>query len=261
MNLRFVVRGTLLAIGVVVLSAAAVVMFTEPGRKLLPPQAPPVPVIQAPRGLLPTASVGLVELAQYAGEDYHPVGRGFVLQLPDGPAVGVTTAHSVSFGSLRRIALAQRETADIISEFDTLQGKPGVPRSGEDMTVDYVLLKVPSDQSIDPALILQPDPRGLPQPGERISLYTLQAGQPRIYDGAVLSAGPQAAWVVMDEVFEPSGLSGSPFISQHTGKVVGMAIATTRHGGKVLLGLHPIASLVAKAQAAQLFPKIADYHR
>jgi hypothetical protein len=28
----------------------------------------------------------------------------------------------------------------------------------------------------------------------------------------------------------------------HTGKVIGMAIATTKRGGKVLLGLHPIGS-------------------
>ena len=65
----------------------------------------------------------------------------------------------------------------------------------------------------------------------------------------------------MDEEFEPSGLSGSPFISQHTGKVIGMAIATTRRGGKVLLGLHPIGSLVEKALNAQTFPKIIDYRR
>jgi hypothetical protein len=40
-----------------------------------------------------------------------------------------------------------------------------------------------------------------------------------------------------------------------------MAIATTRRGGKVLLGLHPIGSLVDKAQQAQTFLKISDYRR
>jgi hypothetical protein len=63
----------------------------------------------------------------------------------------------------------------------------------------------------------------------------------------------------MDEDFEPSGLSGSPFISQHTGKVVGMVIA--KRAGKALLGLHPIGSLLEKAAAAQTFPNIADYRR
>ena len=36
-------------------------------------------------------------------------------------------------------------------------------RTGEDMTIDYVLLDVPLNHGIDPTLILDPDPRGLPQ--------------------------------------------------------------------------------------------------
>ncbi len=258
MNVRFVVRGGVLAIGVVLLATAAVLLFTESGRRLLPPSAPPATFIDALRGELPTASVGLVEQALYAGGDYHPVGRGFVLQLADGTLVGATTAHSVSFGALQRIALARHEFADPVIDFDTLHGEPGVPRGGEDMTVDYVLLHAPIGVSIDPALVLQTDPRDLPQPGERVSMYTVQSDQPHVFEGAVLSVAPQAVWVVMDDEFEPSGLSGSPFVSHYTGKVIGMAIATTHRGGKVLLGLHPIASLVEKAQAAKVFPKITE---
>jgi hypothetical protein len=40
-----------------------------------------------------------------------------------------------------------------------------------------------------------------------------------------------------------------------------MAIATTQRGGKVLLGLHPMGSLMQKAQAAGSFPLIAHYRR
>ncbi len=197
-------------------------------------------------------------------EDYHPVGRGFLFRLSDGQVAGVTTAHSISFSNqppLTNIALARGEWSNPVIEFDTLRGNPGTARSGEDMSVDYVLLKVPIDQPLDATLILDPDPRGLPQPGERVTLYSLINDQARTFQGAVLSADPTAVWVVMDEAFDPSGLSGSPFVSQHTGKVIGMAIATTRHNGKVLLGLHPIGSLVAKAEAAQTSPKIADYRR
>jgi hypothetical protein len=160
---------------------------------------------------------------------------------------------------LTNIALARHEHSGNVANFHTLQGGPGVPRGGEDMTVDYVLLKAPPTAVIDPALILEPDPRGLPQPGERVSMYTVLNDEPRVFEGAVLSADPSAVWVVMDGVFDPSGLSGSPFLSQHTGKVIGMAIATTRRGGKVLLGLHPIGSLVEKARAAKEFPEIVDY--
>ncbi len=261
MNVRFVARGILLALGVVLAATIAVLLFTEPGRRLLPPSVPAAPYITAPRGELPAAPVGLVEQALYQGGDYYPVGRGFILALPDNSRVGITTAHSVSFGLLQHIALAQHEYTDRVIDFDRLRGQPGVPRSGEDMSVDYVLLAVPAAQPLDSALVLEPDPRGLPQPGERVSMYTVLNDQPRILEGAVLSVSPTAVWVVMDDVIEPSGLSGSPFISQYTGRVVGMTIATSRQGGKVLLGLHPIGSLVEKALAAKVFPKIADQQR
>ncbi len=267
MNVRFVLRGTLLALVAVLLALVAVLLLTVPGRQLLPslpPAIPAVPTLTAPRGALPTASVGLVEWTRYGAGDYRPVGRGFLLRLPGGPIVGVTTAHSLSFNSdppLKNIALAQGEGSWPVLEFDVLRGEPGTARTGEDMTIDYVLLNAPLDRPIDPALILDPDPRGLPEAGERVALYSLGDDRPRVYQGAVLSAEPSAVWVVMDEAFDPSGLSGSPFLSQYTGKVIGMAIATTKRGGKVLLGLHPIGSLVEKAMAAQTFPKIADYHR
>lgn len=264
MNVRFLLRGSLLAVTAVLLALAAVLLFTEPGRRLVfPPIVPPAPLIDAPRGALPPLPGGLVEWSKYGSDVYHPVGRGFLFRLPTGDVVGVTTAHSLSFDapSLQNIALALGEWTKPVIEFDTLRGEPGTARSGEDMTVDYVLLHVPISASIDPALILEPDPRGLPQAGERVALYTLINDQPQRLDGAVLSVDPSAVWVVMDEMVDPSGLSGSPFISLHTGKVIGMAIATTRRGGKVLLGLHPVGSLVQKAQAAKTFLKIADYRR
>jgi hypothetical protein len=264
MNLRFVLRGSLLAVALVLLAAALFTIELQRRASSLTPIAPAVPALTVPRGALPTSPGGLVEWTRYGTDDYRPVGRGFLFRLPEGQIVGVTTAHSMSFSSqppLRNIALALGEWSNPVIEFDTLRGEPGNARTGEDMSVDYVLLNVLNEHSIDPALILDPDPRGLPQPGERVALYTLINDQPRVFQGAVLSAEPSAVWVVMDDAFEPSGLSGSPFLSLHTGKVIGMAIATTTHGGKVLLGLHPIGSLVEKAQAARTFPKIADFHR
>lgn len=267
MNVRFVLRGSLLAIAAVLMILTALLLFTESGRQLLPslpPVVPAAPVLTVPRGALPTAPVGLVEWTRYGTGDYHPVGRGFLFRGSVGQIVGVTTAHSLSFSSqppLTNITLAQGEWSQPVIEFEAFHGEPGEARTGEDMAIDYVLLSVPIDHAIDPALILDPDPRGLPQPGERVVLYSLVSDQARVFSGAVLSVDPHAVWVVMDEAFDPSGLSGSPFLSQHTGKVIGMAIATTRRGGKVLLGFHPIDSLVEKAKAAQTFPKIADYRR
>jgi hypothetical protein len=263
MDMRFVVRGTLLAVTIVALAIAAAVMLIGPGKIYLPPEAPPPrPTIDAPHGEMPTGPAGLVEYTRYEGDEYHPVGCGFALRVPGGDVVGVTTAHSLSFSSsdpLQSIALGMSGHGDYVSEFDTLRGEPGQARSGEDMSVDYVLMRRPPQVTIDPALILDPDTRGRPQPGERVTLYSCLGA--KTYEGTVQSASDQAVWVLMDEAFEPSGMSGSPFISQHTGKAVGMAIATTHRAGRVLLGLHPIGSLVKKAEAAAVFPRISDYRR
>ncbi len=263
MDMRFVVRGSLLAVTIVALAMAAAVALIGPGKLYLPPEAtPPRPTILAPRGELPTGPVGLVEYTRYEGDGYHPVGCGFLLSVPGDDVTGVTTAHSLFFSSsdpLQSIALGMSGHGDYVSEFDTLRGVPGQARSGEDMSVDYVLMQRPPHVTIDPALILGPDSRGLPQPGERVTMYSCLGA--KTYEGVVQSASDQAVWVLMDESFEPSGMSGSPFLSQHTGKVVGMAIATTHRAGRVLLGLHPIGSLVKKAEVVAVFPRIRDYRR
>jgi hypothetical protein len=65
----------------------------------------------------------------------------------------------------------------------------------------------------------------------------------------------------MDDVFEPGMMSGSPVLSVHTGQVVGMALAATFQDGSLLIGIHPIGSLVAEAEAATVFPRLRDYRR
>jgi hypothetical protein len=261
MNIRFVVRGTLLAL-VTVLAATAIAVSAVNSARFPPLEAtPPRPTIDAPRGELPTLPAGLTEYTRYANAGYNGVGCGFILRLSTGERVGVTTAHSLSLSAaapLQRVALGLAGRSGFVAEFDRLQGEPGVPRSGEDMTVDYVLLHVAAETPIDPALVLQPDPRGRPQPGERVTLYSGLGGG-YIFSGTVQSASPQAVWVVMDGPLDPSGMSGSPFLSQHTGQVIGMAIAATQRGGRVLLGAHPIGSLVRLTEAATEFPKIAEW--
>jgi hypothetical protein len=177
--------------------------------------------------------------------------------------VGVTTAHSVSIGEpnypLERIALGVAGRSDFVGEFDTLWGQPGRPRTGEDMTVDYVLLQV--DVSVEPGLVLHPDPRGAPQPGERVSLFSGlgdDQGGRRVLEGTVKSIHNTAVWVLMDHWFNPGMMSGSPFVSQQTGRVVGMAIAVSPRRNRLLLGMHPIGSLVQLAESATDFPHIAE---
>jgi hypothetical protein len=61
----------------------------------------------------------------------------------------------------------------------------------------------------------------------------------------------------MDKFFNPGGMSGSPLVSQHTGQVVGMAIAVSPRPNRLLLGVHPIGSIMQLAESAAEFPKIS----
>jgi hypothetical protein len=267
MNWKFVLRGLIFAILVLALLATAFYFYFSHFIMTVPTgPAPPLPTILVPQGSLPETQVGLKEWAKYGGNDYIPVGNGFFLEWSEGNVIGVTIAHSVAtFGSnhsLERIAFSIADQPGFIAEMDTLYGEPGRPRYGKDMTVDFILLCV--DEAISPALVLSPDPRGEPQEGERILLYSGLgdgSGDMSVYPGTIMTVDKNGAWAVMDETFSPFGMSGSPFFSEHTGKVVGMAIVTGNSEGRLMIGMHTIGSLVEKAQEATTFPRLTAYHR
>jgi hypothetical protein len=131
------------------------------------------------------------------------------------------------------------------------------------LAADYVLLKL-DDQDQSAALL--PDPRGTAQPGERVAVYSGlgdESGGPFIWTGTVYSVSDEGVFVLMDEAnVDPNGMSGSPVISQYTGKVVGMVIAGVIWSRtRWLIGFHPVAHLLTQASAAVEFPKITDFHR
>ncbi|MFQ6101297.1 MAG: serine protease [Anaerolineae bacterium] len=268
MNTRFVIRGFLIALPATLIGLtvglALLIAQTPIGQ---PPDPTPLPpTILAPRGELPAGPVGLEEWAQYRGEPYVWAGSGFLIRLGDGEIVGVTAAHSVALGDparpLEQIGLRVAGQADFVAEFDTLRGRPGKPLTPGDFTIDYVLLQ--ATQSVDSSFVLTPDPRGAPQPGERVALFSGLGdgrGGQRVLEGTVQSVGDKAVWVLMDKLFNPSLMSGSPFVSQHTGQVVGMAVAATLRRNRVLIGVHPIGSIVRQVETATEFPKIGEYRR
>ncbi|MBI3762852.1 MAG: trypsin-like peptidase domain-containing protein [Chloroflexi bacterium] len=271
MNSKFILRGSLFAL-IVVAVILIITWFFLPQILLRLSNGVPIgptplpPIILASRGEMPAGPGGLEEWTQYRGEAYNLSGSGFLLQLSNGEVVGVTTAHSVSIGDpnrpLERIAFKVAGQKEVAAEFETLHGKPGQPRTGTDMTVDYVLLKV--DIPVDSSLVLTPDSRGVPQVGERVSMFSGLGdgnGGRRILQGTVLSVDTTAVWVLMDEWFDPGRMSGSPLISRHTGQVVGTAIAVSPRGGRLTIGFHPIGSIVRLAEAADEFPAMADYRR
>ncbi|MCP4538452.1 MAG: hypothetical protein GY832_15055 [Chloroflexi bacterium] len=262
MNTKFIVRGVILVLPVtiIILAVSLVLIIAQTSVGHSPDPTPLPPTILAPRGEMPSETVGLQEWVGYQDEAYVFGGSGFFLQLDKDEIVGVTTAHSMLLGNpdrpLERIGLRVAGQVGFVAVFDTLRGHPGQPRTGGDMTVDYVLMH--SKQSIDSNLILTSDPRGAPQPGERVSLFS-GVDNHRVLEGTVQSVSDVAVWVLMDETFNPGSMSGSPFISQHTGQVVGMLIAVTPRRTQLLLGAHPIGSIVRLAELATESILMTDY--
>lgn len=282
LNTRFIVRFLIAFLALTAVTLTALSFLPPPMLRQLvlwvqvlaaPPAdaTPQPPLIIAPQGGLPEGPVGVQEWKQYAGGNYEIAGSGFFLGLSDGTIIGVTTAHSVGdigdpANTLEHVAFKLAGGDHYLAVFDTLHGPPGVPREGAEfnLTVDYVLLQMPAPDTVEPSLILEPDSRGAPQPGERVSLFSGLGGESeprRELGGVVQSVEAASVWALMDDVFDAGGMSGSPLLSRHTGLVVGMAIAVDYDRNRVRIGFHPIGSIVEKAEAVTEFPRIADFQR
>jgi hypothetical protein len=202
------------------------------------------PAIQAAQGEVPRGA-----LAFAGAYDGGTFACGFLLDLGNGLRVGVSAAHATA--ALPPGALAElRFTDGTVAA--TLSGQigRGSPFVQDQFTMDYVLWAVAG--GADPQLFLQPDERGQGQPGERVLVLSQAAGAPR-RPGVVIRSSANATWIQMDDSFDPRGLSGCPVISQYTGRVIGMAVAGADKP-PVVMGLHPVGSLVQKALAALSTP-------
>ncbi len=241
------IRGGLLALAFLGLLAAGAVLWLRlafPPVPYAPP--PPPPAIELPRGEIPAGPVGMQLWIRYRGEVEHMAGSAFLLVLPDGRVVGATAAHNLQLADAERpletaeLRIANGNTAERM-QLSGLHGEPGQPRRfGLNLSKDHALLRPGSGAAQN--LILEPDPRGGAQPGERILLIGGIDGER--HAGSVFQADARGIWCLMDGEFEPGLLSGSPVVSQHTGTVVGMAVAAGWREGRLVIGLHPIGALV-----------------
>jgi len=270
-NWAFVLRGSGLAIGALFLLAAGAMLWLGQAFPSVPYAQPPAaPAILAPRGELPADPAALQLWVRRDGEAERLAGSAFLLVLPDGQAVGVTAAHNLAIGhsgqlldevTLRIAKVGEAgggsggEAGGGIGAGDVgsgagiqiagLHGAPGRPRRfGLDLSTDYALLVLEGEP---PGQSLEPDPRGAAQAGERILL--LGGADGRRYEGVVFQSDPQGIWCLIQAGFDPSRMSGSPAVSLHTGKVIGMAVVAGWRGGRLVLGLDPIGSLIEKGMS------------
>lgn len=277
-NRLAVIRRLAVRLVIVLLALTAVGLFAFPQYagmgirwffNVAPPATSPPPTITAAQGTPPAGAVGLQEWLKLRSADTYKKERssGFLLELPSGEIIGVTTAHSLFVPNpnppLAGVGLGVNGDDQPVAISDTYFGPPGVPTTATNLAADFVLLKLDSQ---DQSYALLPDPRGTAQPGERVAVYSGLgdgSGGPFTWTGTVYSVSDEGVFVLMDEAtVDPNGMSGSPVISQYTGKVVGMVIAGVIWSRtRWLIGFHPVAHLLTQASAAVEFPKITDFKR
>jgi hypothetical protein len=215
-----------------------VVEFPTPG------PTPPPPLITAAAGTLPAGYLAFSGETSIGG-----FSCGFLMELPDGQRVGFSAAHAIP-------ALPP----DTPAEFRTAAGTRAAALKGQiaygqtfrqaHFTMDYVIWALADAAAAE--YFVKPDARGQGQPGERVWVlgrYTSPDGGSNRRPGVVLSSTPEQTWIQLDDAFDPGGYSGCPVVSQFTGRVIGMAVSGANQP-PVIMGLHPVGSLVEKAQAA-----------
>lgn len=262
LNWPFVFRGALLALGFVALIAGGMlgVAFWLADDLPYGPTPPPI-TPAAPPGVLPAGPVGLAQWVDIEGQGVQPAASGFLLALPDGSTLGVTTAHSVTFGVADRLVVGMTLRANgeppRDAVFSTLHGPPGHhDLMTRNFGTDVVLMR--PDALPDDFVALTPDARGRPEPGERVLLFPGNAGQSIGLSGIVQRLDANAVWIAMDRAFDPGGMSGSPVVSAHTGRLLGMAVVAGERDGQLIIGLNPVDAIVARAAAARAFPAMRD---
>lgn len=233
-------------------------LLTGLGLAVIVPRVPvpPPPTLTAPPGALPALKAGLHVWGERAPGNWVERSSGFMLWV-DGAVVGVATRHAnwdIGRVPYLRYAMRPDTASGWVFEATHLRGWPGVyPYRGQDFAQDVVLFEPATPPQT--AYALTPDPRGQPQPGERIVLYNgLPAGG--LFTGTVTMTGAAYFWAQMDEAFSPHGMSGSPALSAHTGQVVGMAVVGQQGESATYIGFSPVGALVRTARQAEVFPAL-----
>lgn len=227
-----------LLIAVAVVGATGAYLYVR-GPDLFLAPLPPPPVITAPQGPLPQGVVVFRERAPGG----PCVGSAWYLRLPGGEVVAVTVAHSHAAWPDAGMEFTYADCGRALAAFPEMIRR-GRRFEGFDLTTDYTILRV----AVPPAaaLVLEPDPRGGPQSGERVALYHGlgdAAGGQGVVEGTIESVQAAAAWARMPPGSVYGGMSGGAVLSTHTGKVVGMAVVVSPRPGATVVGLSPIAAL------------------
>jgi hypothetical protein len=228
-----------------------------------PPAAAPAPSTQPPKHP-PGGTVTVVQsLTTRSTADAKPssslTGTAFFAKTPKGTVIGVTSIHFLELDGppLQQVEWLTLEL-DEVSSATKAFGAPGrqpLDNSKRDYSADYLLLqpdKVPANVTV-----LDFDTRPAPRPrkdkdkGEPVWFPYEDTKGFKWVTGEVWSANARHIKVVLDAPLQLQGTSGSPIVSQETGKVIGILSAGNSGDKQSTIFLAPAASVLAAINAAE----------
>ena len=138
-------------------------------------------------------------------------------------------------------------------------GNGGTDTPTLDLRRDYLLM--PVQDRLPDEQVLELDPRAKPEVQERIWFPNKDKAAPsgyRVVTGTVVEADVKYITVILDQPITLVSQSGSPIISQATGRVIGTLSRGGRERGKTELFLTPATALLEALAKYRDFPKLRD---
>jgi iron-sulfur cluster assembly accessory protein len=223
--------------------------------KKTPAQPPARTAPAAPAGP-PQGTVVFQPMFVWADGTTTLQGTGFFAAAPAGRVAAVTSAHFINKDGPRLLEARwiNVRSGDTAATFSTSWGTPGDGGRTEpqpDLRADYLLL--PAAKAPHRAAVLEFDPRPKPALGERIHFPNKdESADPghKWVEGAVTEADEKSVSVLLDQKIHLQSQSGSPVISQATGRVIGILSLARQERDRTVLTLAP-AGGVAAALAGQ----------
>ena len=208
----------------------------------------------------------------WQGADATFQGTGFFAKAPGGKVAAVSSAHFLDFDGppLMEAKWLDVRTSKPVASFTRSWGKPGDGGSNEpspDLRTDYWIMPVEAkdadggdaDARAAAVAALELDTRDKPALGEKVWLPDKDPKAKHgfnLVEGAVVETDVKYSLVQLAGEIKLQSQSGSPIISQRTGKVIGTLSRGGTRNGKSFLLLAPMAPVARVLADAKELPQL-----
>lgn len=191
-------------------------------------------------------------------------GTGFFVRAPNNMIAAVTSVHFLETDGppLTEVRWLEIPRGTPVATFTDSWGLPGNAGTMEptiDLRPDYLLMPAPGGIPAD--LVLELDPRERLDVDERIwfpnKTQRSKLGY-EVVEGTVIEADLKYSLIVLERAITLESQSGSPIVSQQSGKVVGILSRGGMYRGKTALLLTPAHGILKVLTEANEFPRLQD---